>query len=622
MEMKRDAGHWAVGSAGLVLAGLLVAGGAAAGAPEAALDQDARLQTKVTLGWKDRPLGEALAALGQEIHVPLRASRDTADDGVTLFVAQRPATEVMGLLARHFEFQWYRRGEGYELGQSAEARQREAALRRQDLEAQLASLAVALERRPRMAATPRRTLEEREREIAQSLNSQGLEEWERARLEEERSAIMEALHPGRAVAAAVFRSLSPPQMEQLLAGRDLWLSGADGTLSPSLARQVEAAEGEAARLAAWQPFFQLLGQERWPPAEPEVVVRLCDTLLGIDGPPPRGEPHLMLEFLVPFGKEEGRRRWAIAGWTVEGKQQPPALPAPAVETDDPDLKRPVDLTPLLERMRRPNAMPAEAGEKPDAAWPAGMVRVSDLAEALHRSTGLEVLADSFVRARLDPGVLAAPRGTRLPVSRVLGQIADGLDYTWRKEGNLLLLRDRCYYRDRVEEVPEAILRPWRERVRRNHGASLDDLAALAAAVNDAQARGLHQYWGWCLADTPGVPASMGPGRFLGCLPHLRFWAGLSPGQRRAALRGGYLPVSRLGLPQRQAFVAALLSQQACSALPDDLQRPPTAAEVSAGGFRLRAPAPPETTGYTFAYHLAGEPTAAREIEIRVLGVGH
>src|SRR5712691_8890325 len=59
---------------------------------------DTRLQAKVTTALKDRPLGEALALLGREVDVPLRARPETVDDKVTLLVDHRPAAEVLTLI--------------------------------------------------------------------------------------------------------------------------------------------------------------------------------------------------------------------------------------------------------------------------------------------------------------------------------------------------------------------------------------------------------------------------------------------------------------------------------------------------------------------------------------------
>src|SRR5947209_1629409 len=86
---------------------------------------DARLAAKVTLAWKDKPLGEALTELARQLHVPLRASGFTMDDKVTLFVDEKPAAEPLGLIERHFDFHWVHAGGGYELTQTSDSIRRE-----------------------------------------------------------------------------------------------------------------------------------------------------------------------------------------------------------------------------------------------------------------------------------------------------------------------------------------------------------------------------------------------------------------------------------------------------------------------------------------------------------------
>src|SRR5207302_10706357 len=91
-------------------------------------------------------------------------------------------------------------------------------------------------------------------------------------------------------------------------------------------------------------------------------------------------------------------------------------------------------------------------------WPASWVTLGEVAEALHEAAGVDVLADSFVRARVAPEKLAGKRS----LAAVLETVAKELRYTWRLEGNLLFLRSGMAHWDRVKEVPERVLGPWRE----------------------------------------------------------------------------------------------------------------------------------------------------------------
>src|SRR5206468_5409615 len=177
--------------------------------PDDPLVHDPRLDVKVTLAEKDQPLGAILSGLRHQIKVPLRANRDVADDKATLFLDERPAAEVLALIARQFDFQWYRVREGYQLGQSIAGKRREAARRVQALEAQWSAVQTEMERRPAMADTPHERLVDREEEIVQRLRDEDLDESELRRLSEERTLVVDALHPGRTPAQAIFRSLTP-----------------------------------------------------------------------------------------------------------------------------------------------------------------------------------------------------------------------------------------------------------------------------------------------------------------------------------------------------------------------------------------------------------------------------
>ena len=105
------------------------------------------------------------------------------------------------------------------------------------------------------------------------------------------------------------------------------------------------------------------------------------------------------------------------------------------------------------------------------------------------------------------------------------------------------------------------------------------------------------------------------GGFYGCRRHLRFWASLTPLQRHAALEGAIIPFSRMELRQRQAYVMSLESSDR-ELFWDELYRPAAPEEIAAGGFGCRVDRSAGMTTYTFAYYLAGEPTAAREVKLR------
>jgi hypothetical protein len=259
---------------------------------------------------------------------------------------------------------------------------------------------------------------------------------------------------------------------------------------------------------------------------------------------------------------------------------------------DPALQREVALTFPGLKLPAGAADPVPGGGKggfgpgrPPAEffWPTDMPTLGDVCEAVHRATGLEVIADSFIRDRLD----AAKVVGRHPLVQILDTIAGGLQYDWKKEGNLLRFRSRTYAQDRFAEVPDRILRPWIQRVARRGAPALDDLAELAAALNDDQCSGMQEFWGWYL-EKSGIPMPPGPADFADNRQHLRLWAALSPVQKRAALAGAILPVAQMNGLQQRAFQLALTSPNEGPPDPTELRHSPSAAELAAGGFSLQS----------------------------------
>jgi len=165
--------------------GAAAAGGAAL---PAVLRGDARLEVKVTVAEKNRPLGEVLTGLGAQIGLRLAASSETADDKVTLYLDGRPAAETLALVARQFGFQWQRSHGGYELAQDLAARTREAALRESGRAAQVTAIQARMERVASIVSSPRASWEAHLHEIERRLSDPGVTPEERASLAEEQAA--------------------------------------------------------------------------------------------------------------------------------------------------------------------------------------------------------------------------------------------------------------------------------------------------------------------------------------------------------------------------------------------------------------------------------------------------
>jgi len=232
-------------------------------------------------------------------------------------------------------------------------------------------------------------------------------------------------------------------------------------------------------------------------------------------------------------------------------------------------------------LRKGDRTPSNAAG-PWPNWPT----LGEVIEVLHQATGVEFLADSFVRERVKPQWVTE----RQPVARLLDRLAQELDCTWRKEGSLLILRSRAAHWDRALEIPERLVRPWQQRAAERGALSLDTLSELAAALNDNQALGMGLYWGWYLE---GEQSGFSGGyEFYLQRQHLRFWAALSPAQRQQALTGAMVPVAQMSGAQRGAFVTALTDPLIEPWEPGAAlvlsHRTPTPAELLSGSFSVKS----------------------------------
>jgi len=624
----------------LLLATLSVA---AAAAPEpereiaSALRGDRRLEAPVTLAVKDEPLGEVLGQLSKRVGVKLTASRETRDDRVTLFVDKRPANALISQVAEHMGFTWLRAGGGYELAQSLASRRREHEKRLADL----APIRAEMDRVAALVKEPRKALLDRVKELDARIKAGQDPPEQAAALKREKQLLLNVAlaHEGLPqMTLDFFRALSDPQVVLLLDREQLRLSTANHTLSADRAKQIEEAV---------QPI-----DGPSPQRQADVVIWLAEGD-GIHdfGPQPRRDRAFWLNFAYVSLRGTPNRPFSIVPRWKAGGLEPAA---PQSEPADAFLKRTVDLKlpgPEMSPPAFPSPSPREGRRSLEYVWPAWPT-LGDLAEALHRE-GIEVAADSFVSARFEPSRL---RGRRT-LAEVREFLEKELDYTWRREGNLLFLRSRHYYRDRPAEVPERIVRPWRARVEVKRAPSLDDLAELAGALTNPQARSMQDYWGWYFRGAGIAP----PDWFYGNRHHLRFWNGLTPAQREAARRE-IVPVSALSPVQRQAWSAGFFAPPVTVVTSVDLRRTPTEEELAAGGFRLEmqdlqeqlfvnvgpdgktrhgssivAPAgrdiarlhqpseggpspdgpPTPLTGYQFRYYLAGEMKPARSVDVSV-----
>ncbi|MCC2669336.1 MAG: hypothetical protein K0Q72_1807, partial [Armatimonadetes bacterium] len=503
----------------LALAALAMPGAAE---PDAASPRgDLRLERRITRVIDGRPLAEVIPSIGKELGVALSATMSAADHRVVLCVRDRPAGQLLEELAEHLELEWRRSDTGYALTEAPAVRRKHEEARKARASAEWREARTWVGRAARLASLPAAQLLSTERELSDRLNSADLPPAERAQVADELALVQEARRPATPLAVSILQSLTAAQVARLQSGGDLLLG--DGELTPALLAQVRAVRNPETPFADATEF----------PVWADVLIQFRDWN-GQEGPPRPGDRSRQLSItLVGRREREGKQEWTPLGW--QPKLPDPASARPlATQTDDPALLRVVELKvperkrPTLERLGGVET----AATWESRLWPAWPT-LGDVARQLSEVSGLEVMADGFVRSRVDPRWLEGRRS----VAAILDRVATGLDYDWSKQGNLIRLHSRQRVQDRDRDAPERILQPWRERVAHREVASLDDLAELAARLTDEQARGVSDYWGWYFDQHWVSPPTGGAIMFYAQRRHLRFWAALSSAQRQAARSG-------------------------------------------------------------------------------------
>jgi hypothetical protein len=106
---------------------------------------------------------------------------------------------------------------------------------------------------------------------------------------------------------------------------------------------------------------------------------------------------------------------------------------------------------------------------------------SDVWEAVHRATGLPIIADFYTH--LYPvGKLTVERR---PLFQALCAVGDALGVRWTKDGEFLLCRSTSYYWDKLREVPNRYLQQWVRDRDANGGLPFADFLEMAT-MSDPQ----------------------------------------------------------------------------------------------------------------------------------------
>src|SRR5207253_2972997 len=115
----------------------------------------------------------------------------------------------------------------------------------------------------------------------------------------------------------------------------------------------------------------------------------------------------------------------------------------------------------------------------------------DLLPRIPETYGINLVADAYRHESAfgDFGhdYRPLPAGEEWPLYRALNRFAMPTS-RWTKEGEFFHVRRHLWYHDRLAEIPEPVARRWEAQLRRRPLLTLQDAAALAVALRDAQLR--------------------------------------------------------------------------------------------------------------------------------------
>src|SRR5262249_25282711 len=165
----------------------------------------------------------------------------------------------------------------------------------------------------------------------------------------------------------------------------------------------------------------------------------------------------------------------------------PAVSNPETRAARTKLARDAVLQRRVSVRAEPSCGPALAAGSSTGAASEGRVTTADILEALHRVSGLPIVADFYTRL-YPPAALAVEDQ---PLLEALDRLAESMGMRWNEDattrgaGGWLLFRSASFFQDRLKEVPNRLLSRW-SASRREHGElTLDDLVEIAQ-LPDAQ----------------------------------------------------------------------------------------------------------------------------------------
>lgn len=416
---------------------------------------DSRLFRTVTLQLKGASLEELCAELKAQTGVELSAARGVQDEKVTVFVKEQRARDVMRAVARLFGYVWGRTGGEkeyrYELVQDLRGQLEEEELRNRDQNAALLALDAEMEKLRPYLALPFEQLKQR---------------WD----ETGDKALFNLLFGGGWGGMQVYHRLTPAERARLASGREVVLR-ADATDPEHHLPEA----WQSSLLRSWSSNVDVQG--RLTPVHEAPGIRISQLRLLLDRSE-LGQTSVRVQMSADWPEGGGKAYISSERTLATGQSPSVARPDNAVRNAPLQGKAPFDrevrLRPEPSCPRLKQRRPGETEEPPH-------LFSADVWEAVHRETGLPIVADYYTRL-YPTRKLGDLHGSLFDV---LCRAGEELGVRWTRDGEFLLGRSTGYFWDKLKEVPNRDLQRWRGDRQENGGLSLSGFLQMAT-LSDRQ----------------------------------------------------------------------------------------------------------------------------------------
>jgi hypothetical protein len=503
---------------------------------------DPRLAREITLEFKGAALSDVCDQLHAQTGIQLVAGRSVADEKVTIFCEKTPLRQVMREINRLFGYAWLRSGKPgeyrYELEQDLRSQLLEEELRNRDRDAALLALDAQMQQyRPYLGLS------------YDELQQRATQSPEVSRL------LFNVMHNAGWAGMKLYYRLTPAQRAALVSGQTLTFRpdapDPDSRLPAEWQRpilrswsDVRSVEGKLMQMAEMPGMRVNQGWLRLNRSELGQVSLTCGATAGPPDPRAAGLSNV--------------------GPTSIATGQSPSVAAPGNSNANAALQRQSPFDRIVSLRPEPSCPRLKRG-KP-TAWEQNLYSVSlgdmgqphvfssDVWEAVHRATGLPIVADYYTRMyRLDKVTVQ-----HKSLFEALCSSADAMGVRCRKDGDFLLCRGTSYFWDKLKEVPNRYQQRWAHDRDANGGLPMADFLEMACLPDQeldstVVAEAIEHCWGlpeWLYLH---FEAFRREARLLKMLP---------PEQMQQALQSGGVPISALTPAQQQA---ALQFQYAANA---------------------------------------------------------